>query len=40
MAAQKFTNFGKLKKKKNPHTDMTAVTIQSTKIVLSEVKDN
>ena len=37
MATQKFTNFGVFKKM---HADMTAVTIQSNKIVLNEVKDN
>ena len=36
MAAQKFTCFDCLKM----HTDMTAVTIQSNKSVLNEVKDN
>ena len=38
MAAQKFTNFDKLFKKM--YADMTAVTIQSNKIVLNEIKDN
>ena len=37
MATQKFTNFGKFFLM---HTDMTAVTIQSNKIVSSEVNDN
>ena len=37
MAPQKLTNFDKLKKM---HADMTAVTIQSNKTVLNEVKDN
>ena len=37
MAAQKFTNFEKFFLM---HTDMTAVTIQSYKIVLNKVKDN
>ena len=37
MAVQKLTNFGKFFLM---HTDMTAVTIQSNKIVSSEVKDN
>ena len=36
MAAQKVTNFDVLKM----HADMTAVTIQSNKIVSSDVKDN
>ena len=36
MATQKFTNIDFLKM----HTDMTAVTIQSHKTVLNEVKDN
>ena len=36
MATQKFTNFDAFLM----HTDMTAVTIQSTKIVLNEGKDN
>ena len=35
MAAQKFINFDFLM-----HPDVTAVTIQSNKIVLNEVKDN
>ena len=34
MTIQKLTSFGVL------HTDMTAVTIQSNKTVLNEVKDN
>ena len=38
MATQKFTNFDKFFKKM--HTDMTAVTIQSNKIISNEVKDN
>ena len=38
MATQKFTNFDKCFLLM--HTDMTAVTIQSNKIVLNEVKDN
>ena len=37
MAAQKFTHFDKLFLM---HTDMTAVTMQSNKIILDEVKDN
>ena len=37
MAAQKFTNFDGFLK---IHADMTAVTIQSNKIVSNEVKDN
>ena len=37
MAAPKFTNFDKFFKM---HADITAVTIQSNKIVSSEVKDN
>ena len=37
MAAQEFTNFGKVFLM---HTDMTAVTTQSNKIVSNEVKDN
>ena len=37
MAAQKCTNFDKFFKM---HTDMTAVTIQSNKVVSNEVKDN
>ena len=37
MATQKFINFDKFLKK---CTDMTAVTIQSNKIVLNEVRDN
>ena len=36
MATQKFTNFDKFFKM---HVDMTAVIIQSNKIVLNEVKD-
>ena len=36
MAAQKFTSFDVFLM----HVDMTAVTIQSNKIVLNEVKDN
>ena len=36
MVTQKFTNLVSLKKK---HADMTAVTIQSNKIVSNEVKD-
>ena len=36
MAAQKFTNFDFFLM----HTDMTAVTIQSNKIVSNEVEDN
>ena len=35
MVAQKFTNFGKFSLM---HADMTAVTVQSNKIVLNEVK--
>ena len=35
MATQKFTNFAKFLM-----CDMTAITIQSNKIVLNEVKDN
>ena len=38
MAAQKFTNFDKLFKKM--YADMTAVTIQSNKIVSNEVEDS
>ena len=38
MATEKFTNFDKLFKKM--YADMTAVTIQSNKIVLNEVKNN
>ena len=37
MAAQKFTNFDKFFL---VHVDMTAVTMQSNKIVSNEVKDN
>ena len=37
MAAQKFTNFDKFFLM---HADMTAVTLQSNKIVLNEVKDS
>ena len=37
LATQKFTNFDKFFKM---HAGMTAVTIQSKKIVLNEVKDN
>ena len=37
MAAQNFTNFVKFFLM---HADMTAVTIQSNKIALNEVKDN
>ena len=37
MGTQKFTNFDKFFK---VHADMTAVTIQSNKIVSNEVKDN
>ena len=37
MAAQKFTNFNKFILM---HADMVAVTVQSNKIVLNEVKDN
>ena len=37
MAAQKFTNFDKFFLM---HTDMTAVTIQSNKIVSNEIEDN
>ena len=37
MATQKFANFDKFLKL---HADMTAVTIQSNKIVSSQVKDN
>ena len=37
MTTQKFTNFDFFKK---IHADMTAVTIQSKKILSSEVKDN
>ena len=37
MAIQKFTSFGKFFLM---HTDMTAVLMQSNKIVSSEVKDN
>ena len=37
MAAQKCTNFDKFFKM---HTDMTAVTIQSNKVVSNEVKNN
>ena len=38
MATQKFTNFDKLFLK--THANITAVTIQSNKIVLNEIKDN
>ena len=38
MATEKFTNFDKLFKKM--YADMTAVTIQSNKIFLNEVKNN
>ena len=38
MAAQKFTNFDKVFFKR--YAGITAVTIQSNKIVLNEVKDN
>ena len=38
MAAQKFTNFARFFFLM--HFDMTAVTLQSNKIVLNEVKDN
>ena len=37
MAAQKFTHFDKLF---SMHIDMTAVTTQSNKIILDEVKDS
>ena len=37
MATQKFTNFGKFFKM---HSDIVAVTIQSIKTVLNEIKDN
>ena len=37
MATQKFTSFDKFFK---IHSDMTAVTIQSNKIVSNKVKDN
>ena len=37
MAAQNFTNFDKFFLM---HTDMTAVTIQSNKIVSNEIEDN
>ena len=37
MVTQKFTNFGKFLLR---YADMAAVTIQSNKIVLNEVKDN
>ena len=36
MAAQKFSNFDVFLM----HTDMTAVTVQSNKIALNDIKDN